>query len=145
MTAQINPEFAQYFSTEDMAQSLIKEIDPALLVKTESVKELSLFDLLNPQETEIQDDLSQDALDVIFAWCMHTYFINQYVYYIYRLVIHQKCYGSSKCENKFSIFINYTLLVLISCWDSHFGHNVYLELPVLFYTVKFYLIYKIEE
>lgn len=37
ISIQINPDFAKYFSAADMAQIQIKQIDPALLAKTDLV------------------------------------------------------------------------------------------------------------
>lgn len=36
ITVQINPEFKQYFSSEDLAQIQYSNIDPALLVKVDN-------------------------------------------------------------------------------------------------------------
>lgn len=45
ISIQINPEFTKYFSTEDMAQIQVKQIDPALLAKNDIVDTLSLDDI----------------------------------------------------------------------------------------------------
>lgn len=41
---QINPDYAQYFSKEDMAQIKVLTVDPAVLKKAEKVATLSLDD-----------------------------------------------------------------------------------------------------
>lgn len=42
ISIQINPDYAKYFNSADMAQIEVKKIDPATLKKKDRVDELSL-------------------------------------------------------------------------------------------------------
>jgi hypothetical protein len=41
-TLRINPEYAKYFSTTDMAQQLQLTVDPAVLARGEEVEDLTI-------------------------------------------------------------------------------------------------------
>lgn len=62
-TVQINPDFAKYFNTQDMAQIEVKKVDPALLIKHDVPEALTLDD-----EIYVPDNLVPE----LFPWTWFT-------------------------------------------------------------------------
>ena len=62
VSIQINPQYASYFSKEDMAQIQVKRIDPAVLRKEDGPKELTLDEILN-DKIPIADSTARGLFD----------------------------------------------------------------------------------
>lgn len=52
VSIQINPDYAKYFSTEDMAQIQVKRIDPAVLIRREAKPAALSFSDIDPNSIE---------------------------------------------------------------------------------------------